>query len=168
MAATPSSLRPKASEDVLSAAYREHFEAVSHFVNRHTDDLELAREVAHDVFVDLWRALPQLDLSRPLLPWLHAVARRRALDEFRRRQSRARLVANLQPLAQCVEPGISRGALGLLDGLAGLDRLIVYRRVFLRDSFGEIARDLGVSCGSCRMRYSRAVAALREAGDERA
>jgi RNA polymerase sigma factor (sigma-70 family) len=163
---TKSGLRQGEVHDLLSAAHLEYFERLSHFIDRQINDGESARELAHEVFVELWRALPELDLSKPLLPWLLVVARRRALDEHRRRESRARLLANLAPLVKTVQQEVSPGVFGLLDSLETLDRLIVYRRVFRKDSFADIAVDLDISCGACRMRYSRAVTSLRSSEND--
>lgn len=57
---------------------------------RHLED------VAHDVFVVLYRKLDEYDRSRPLRPWIFGIAHRVASD-FRRKASHAREVPDESP-----------------------------------------------------------------------
>lgn len=60
-----------------------HYDYVYHSLRRlgvHTRDLE---DLAHDVFVEVWKNLTRYDRERPIKPWLFAFAFRFASD-FRR------------------------------------------------------------------------------------
>lgn len=60
--------------------------------DRHLED------VAHDVFVVVYRRLDDYDRARPLRPWLFGIAHRVASD-FRRRAAHAREIPDEEPAA---------------------------------------------------------------------
>jgi RNA polymerase sigma-70 factor (ECF subfamily) len=71
-------------------AFENLFERYSasllHLISRIVQDEHLAHDVLQDVFIQLYRSLPTLVLGRTLKPWLCQVARRRSIDELRRRR----------------------------------------------------------------------------------
>jgi DNA-directed RNA polymerase specialized sigma24 family protein len=54
--------------------YRAHYPAVARYGLRRLGDVDVAKELAQDVFVVLWRW--RYDVPDHALPWLYGVARR--------------------------------------------------------------------------------------------
>ena len=73
----------------MRAVYREYGRLVFAVALRALGDRGLAEEVTQQCFVKAWRASAQLDESRELGPWLVAIARRTAIDVYRRESLRA-------------------------------------------------------------------------------
>ena len=71
--------------------YEEHSERLFAVAYRLTASSADARDVLHDVFLELPRALRSFDPRRPLGPWLRGVTARAALDRVRREQRRGEI-----------------------------------------------------------------------------
>lgn len=132
-------------------------------------DLE---DLAHDVFVGAFRALPKFEVGRPIRPWLFGIAFR-VVSDYRRRArfSRETLVEDDEPLhvvdAPTPESEASRAQDRVLV-MAGLDALpLDQRAVFVAHeidgtSIPELAETLGLSINTLysRLRLARAKFAL--------
>ena len=73
----------------MRAVYREYGRLVFAVALRALGDRGLAEEVTQQCFVKAWRASAQIDENRELGPWLVAIARRTAIDVYRRESLRA-------------------------------------------------------------------------------
>src|SRR5882762_5397493 len=80
-------------ENAVRAMYREYgnlvYAVAHHALGRH----DLAEEAVQQTFVNAWRAADRFDVDRDPAPWLATIARRAAIDIYRR-ESR-RLVADV-------------------------------------------------------------------------
>lgn len=148
-------------EQLVRVQYRE----VLRFVRRRVRSAEAAQEVVQEVFEDAARALARsADQSQPSLAWLYTVARRRIVDEARRRVRTE--TASLELVADAAQPeGYGdEVARALRSGLASMpegQRLVVSGRLLQGRGFGELASDVGVSEEACRMRFMRGLQHLR-------
>lgn len=150
-------------EQLVRAQYRE----VLRFVRRRVRSVETAEEVTQEVFVDAASALARATLeAEPSLAWLYTVARRRIVDEMRRRKRRGEFLVPLE----LVEDSATVGAYGdavartLRAGLASMpegQRLVVVGRLLRGRGFAELARDLDLTEEACRMRFMRGLQHLR-------
>jgi RNA polymerase sigma-70 factor (ECF subfamily) len=151
-------------------AFRAHHRAVLSFLTRRTGDRGVAEELTQQVFL---HAVERLDPAArgeadgSLLAWLYTVAQRRFVDDLRgRRRSALRLeqLQALQPRAETREFGADvAGALkNAIMLLSDAHRAVVVAKLLEDRSFAEIAREAGVGEPAIRMRYSRALAALRD------
>jgi RNA polymerase sigma-70 factor (ECF subfamily) len=149
------------------ASVAGHYREVFRFVRRRAGSVEEAEDVTQDTFANAAAALA--DAAReapPSLAWLYTVARRRMVDEARRR-SRARTM----PLELVDEPPAQERygeavASTLRAGLAGMpegQRVVVVGRLLQGRSFAEIARELSLTEDACRMRFMRGLQHLRDA-----
>jgi RNA polymerase sigma factor (sigma-70 family) len=76
----------------LAGVYDRHADLVFGLARRVTRDEQLARDVTQEVFAHLWELPQRVDLSRGTLrSYLAVLAHRRAVDEVRRSERRARL-----------------------------------------------------------------------------
>src|SRR3954462_14952474 len=87
--------RLQAGDDLaLAAIYDRHAGLVYGLARRVTRDEQLARDITQDVFSYLWELPDRVDLSRgSVRAYLAVVTHRRAVDEVRRNERRARIEA---------------------------------------------------------------------------
>jgi RNA polymerase sigma-70 factor (ECF subfamily) len=64
---------------------REHLPAVYGYLLRFTGSKETAEDVAQETFIRAWRHWKKYDSTKPLKPWLLAIARNAALDAVRKK-----------------------------------------------------------------------------------
>jgi RNA polymerase sigma-70 factor (ECF subfamily) len=156
----------RADRDV-DGAYRELRAGVARGLARRTGSRDLAEDLTQDVFVDLLlaaRSRPPVDTRA----WLARVAQRHAADTIgarvRERAARSRLEA-CDRLLPPAGPGDAEGRLVLQACLARLSepqRRIVALRVVEGQSFAHCGARLGMSEDAARMRFGRALRALRD------
>jgi RNA polymerase sigma factor (sigma-70 family) len=75
--------------DAVREIYRSHGRLVYAVAYRVLGDRGLAEEATQQAFVKAWRAAESFDASRELGPWLAAIARRVAIDLYRRETHRS-------------------------------------------------------------------------------
>lgn len=121
---------------------------------------ELADEVVQTTMLKAWRAAASFDPSRELGPWLYAIARRVAIDVYRReKRSAADELSDDQvsvvPLSfeRTWEAWEVRTA---LDELPADERAVVRLSHFAGMTHPEIAQHLGVPVGTVKSRSNRA------------
>jgi RNA polymerase sigma factor (sigma-70 family) len=140
-------------------AFRRHYGQVYRYVRRRTGNHHRAEELTQQVFADAVASLR--DSSSPTLAWLYTVAKRRFADELRR-------AARTETL-QMADAGATRdygrdvaGALsGALTRLPNGQREVVVLKLLRGARFAEIGESLGISPEAAKMRFVRALEALR-------
>jgi RNA polymerase sigma-70 factor (ECF subfamily) len=136
-------------------------------------DAQQVEDVAQDVWVDVYRAVPRLADPAAFVPWLYRIARNRA---YRALRSRAAPTASIDDNTERVpaadegegsdEPQFTPEDAAAVH--AALDRLAPPRREvlllrFMQDlSYEQIARVVGCPVGTVRSRIHLAKRELRE------
>lgn len=144
---------------------RSQYREILRFVRRRVDSSADAEDLTQEVFASAASALERSALAAPpALGWLYTVARRRLIDETRRRSVQT-VSLELVPDPE-VESGEYDGfvAGALHAGLAQLpapQRSVVILRLLEGWSFTEISAHLGVTEEACRMRFMRGLEQLR-------
>lgn len=158
----------------VEQAYRDHVDDVFRVAYSVLRDADAASDATQDAFARAWERWDQYDRQRPLLPWLHAIVARVALDALRRRV-RWTVPALTEPTSEGApvprsrpddgDPGrivLGRRAVeAALDGLRPQARATVVLRHVYGYDYAEIASILGTSAGNVGSILSRAHAALR-------
>ena len=158
--------RDEALAEILRAYRRKVFGLAYSFVR----DRETAEDVAQEVFIKVWRALPDFDARASLSTWIYAIARNTSLSALRDRRSSGRLEDTAAP---DVEPASESGAVELGAENASLLRLIArlpdkQRQVILlfymqEQSHEEVATMLAMPVGTVKTLLHRARASLAAA-----
>lgn len=137
-------------------------------------DRTLAEEATQQAFLQAWRAASSFDLAREPGPWLYAIARRAAVDIYRKeRRHRADRLDDPEIVAL---PPSFEGMWEAWEVRRAIDRLTPDEREVVRLTFlngytqEETARHLGIPLGTVKSRAHRAhrklatlLAHLREA-----
>jgi RNA polymerase sigma-70 factor, ECF subfamily len=122
---------------------------------------DLAEEVVQVTLLNVWRSATSFDTSRELAPWVYAIARRVAVDIYRR-EKRTDLPTDMEDGALAVEPlSFERtwevwNVRWALDRLPQEERDIIRLSHLVRMTHREIADHLGVPLGTVKSRSARA------------
>lgn len=136
-----------------------HYRRLLRFVRRRVATAEDAEDLTQEVFANAAASLAYREAGSPTLAWLYTVARRRIVDEARRR-SRSQTVS----LEVVADPAASESRYGAevaraldaaLSTMPEGQRLVVLGRLIRGRSFAAIGRDLGLTEEACRMRFMR-------------
>jgi RNA polymerase sigma-70 factor, ECF subfamily len=152
--------------DAESAPACEHYGQVLRFARRRAASAADAEDVTQEVFLELAAKLAgSASTGSPTLGLLYTVARRRLVDQARRRRR-----SSVVPLEAAAEPATAHSEYGhavaraINAALAALDadqRSVVLGRLIRGASFAELAAELEISEAACRMRFMRGLARLR-------
>lgn len=118
----------------------------------------LAADATQQTFVKAWRAASTYDAERSFAPWIYAIARRTAIDIYRRR---SRLVVSDDVDVPTFPPGLET-VWEVFEVRAALDRLPDEERQVVKlshfDGFThvEIAERLDIPVGTVKSRSHRA------------
>lgn len=121
-------------------------------------DRDLAADATQQTFFKAWKAAATYDPEREFRPWIYAIARRTAIDIYRKRR---RLVPSEDVDVVFVSPGLEvtwevfevRSA---LDKLPDAERIVVQLSHLEGLTHPEIAERLGIPVGTVKSRSHRA------------
>jgi RNA polymerase sigma factor (sigma-70 family) len=149
----------------VRAVYREYGRMVYAVAHRVLGDRQMAEEATQQAFVQAWRAAASFDPGRDLGPWLATIARRTAIDVYRREARRMHdpleditasdpAIVTLPPSAEQVyDVWEVRRA---VDELPPEERDIVRLQHFDGLTHQEVADRLGIPLGTVKSRSYRA------------
>ena len=163
-------MEPEDRRDAVERAYREFSTDVYRVTYAILRDPEVAADAMHDVFGRVLEHWDEYDPQRPIRPWLHAIATRRAFDLLRWRKVRAVALPWLQAEARERERlATDRAGASSLHDRVEIElqrvepraRAALVLRHYYGYSYAEIARFVGTSPGNVGSLISRAHARLR-------
>lgn len=143
---------------------RFQYPAVLRYVRRRANSAADAEDATQEAFANAAEALARsTGAAPPMLGWLYTVARRRLIDEARRRNK------DVVPLELVRESGredeygglVARALDAALASMGEPNRHVVILRLLRGRSFAEISAELGVTEEACRMRFMRGLELLR-------
>jgi RNA polymerase sigma factor (sigma-70 family) len=151
--------------EAVRAVYRAHGRLVYSIAHKVLGDRGLSEEATQLTFLKAWRAAASVDAGRELGPWLATIARRVAIDLYRR--ERLRGGSALESIAPD-HPALSSAPVGVetvhevwevrraVDALAEDEREVVRLQHFEGLTHVQIAERLGVAVGTVKSRSFRA------------
>lgn len=153
-------------EGLAELAFRRHHAQIYRYLRRRTGDADRAEDLAQEVFADAAAALSRGDW-RPasMLAWLYTIAQRRFADEARRR----RHSCNGVPFDDFVDevpgpaygPDLARSLRESISRLSPNQQKVICMKLLRGCSFCDVASALDVSEAAAKMRFQRALSALR-------
>jgi RNA polymerase sigma-70 factor (ECF subfamily) len=151
--------------DAFAALIREHQDMVFSIAWHFFRDRDRAEELAQDVFLQLYRALCDMESAAHVTFWLRRVTSNRCIDEARRRRwnivtlDQASFVAHT---AGESDPLLDRRIHALMQRLPAQQRLAIALRYQEGLEPSEIGTLLGVPLNTVKSHLRRGLAALRE------
>jgi RNA polymerase sigma-70 factor (ECF subfamily) len=118
----------------------------------------LAADATQQTFIKAWRAASTYDPERSFGPWIYAIARRTAIDIYRKR---SRLVVSDQIEVAVLPPGLETAwevfeVRSALDRLPDEERQVIKLSHFDGLTHVEIAAQLDIPVGTVKSRSHRA------------
>jgi RNA polymerase sigma-70 factor (ECF subfamily) len=166
-------------ELALAAVYDQHAPLVYGLARRVTRDDHLAQDITQEVFTYLWELPDRVDLTRgSLRSYLAVVAHRRAVDEVRRSERRARTESAGAPPEAAAGPEVdvvdAAAQAWTKDRIAAVlaqlpeeQRAAVTLAYYDGQTYVQVARTLGIPEGTAKSRLRLALGRLRALlGDE--
>ena len=147
----------------LWTQYSPHVDAV---VRRLAGDPDLAADIAQDVWMQIFRALPSFRGDAQFGTWAHRIAVNRTLNALRKFRRLAKVEADIEDDTAAVEMDSDRAFLAASIEQAAARLPEGARTVFLlHDVEGytheDIARELGITTGASKSQLFKARAKLR-------
>lgn len=143
--------------NAAEGAFRRHYDHVYRYLRWRTHDHHRAEELTQQVFADAAASLR--DTGEPPLAWLYTVAKRRFADEARKRGAQIALAA--EPEAREYGTEVASALQTALRRLPEGQRQVVVLKLLRGARFGEIGESLGLTEAAAKMRFVRALEALR-------
>lgn len=141
---------------------------VSLLVNRQAD----VADVVNEIYVELFRCLPQYDGTRPFGAWLNGIIVRQCSNWNRRSWRLMRLmIRSRENTSEILYPGADAQLLmqeqqgelmQLVSGLPPKLRSVIVLRYYGECSYDEIASALGIPLGTAKSRHHKALRKLRQ------
>ncbi len=157
----------RGDHEAVRTLYQRYSRPVFAVAVRSLGDRLLAEEVVQQTFLNAWRAAARFDPELDPAPWLYAIARRVAVDVYRRerrhregRRDERRDGGDVMEMA--VLPVSFEGMWEIWEVRAALDRLPEEERAVIEATFFrqlthvEAAADLGIPVGTVKSRSHRA------------
>ncbi|MFB4299140.1 RNA polymerase sigma factor [Actinomadura sp. NTSP31] len=121
-----------AAEELFTALYRAHYEAVLRYALRRTDH-DAAKDVVAETFLVAWRRWAEVPNDREqALPWLYGVAGKVLAGTRRSRIRRHRLIARLSFEPRAETGDLAGGVVSVQCLLEALERLPLKDQEILR------------------------------------
>ncbi|MEO6443786.1 MAG: sigma-70 family RNA polymerase sigma factor [Gemmatimonadaceae bacterium] len=153
-------------ERAMRQLWSQHAPHIDAVVRRLVDNPEDAQDIAQDVWIQIFRALPTYRGESQFGTWAHRIAVNRTLNALRRTRRLAKLETDIDEATASVEDDSERAMLAasIQDATARLSPGA--RTVFvMHDVEGftheEIAAELGITAGGSKSQLFKARAKLR-------
>lgn len=156
---------PKLDEKTFEMLFKQHFKSMLFFAQRYLKDLDSAKEVTHDAFVNLWEKRDSIDHSKPITAYLGTIIHNRCLNHLRDNKKFDKSILVFEKLSN--EPDstsdwmISQETQKLIhaavDELPEKCREIFVLNRFEQMKYQEIANHLGISVKTVEAQMSKAL-----------
>jgi RNA polymerase sigma-70 factor (ECF subfamily) len=153
-------------ERALRALWSQHAPHIDAVVRRLAGDPDLAEDIAQEVWIQIFRALPSYRGESQFGTWAHRIAVNRTLNALRRTRRLTKIETDMDEETVSVEHGGDRAMLRSVIDAAAAQLSPGARTVFLmHDVEGytheEIAAELGITPGGSKSQLFKARAKLR-------
>src|SRR5512138_343199 len=153
-------------ERSLQALWSQHSPHIDAVIRRLVGDPDLAADIAQEVWIQIFRALPTYRGEAQFGTWAHRIAVNRTLNALRRTRRTAAMEVDVEDDSASVEPEADRAMLAASIEEAAARLSPGARTVFLlHDVEGytheEIAAQLGITAGGSKSQLFKARAKLR-------
>ena len=151
--------------------FREYFVALTYYARKFINDTDSAKEIVHQVFINIWEKREEINIDRPLRSYLYTAVHNRSLNYLRDRKrfhdedaadpALQKEFVNYDPdilEAQETEARVARAISRLPERCAEVFRLSRYEE----KKYCEIAELMNISEKTVEVQISKALKILRE------
>jgi RNA polymerase sigma-70 factor (ECF subfamily) len=151
--------------EAVRALYREYGKLVFAVAHRVLGRSDLAEEATQQTFVNAWQAADRLDFEKDPAPWLATIAKRTAIDVYRRESRRSAAALNdvsmNDPAVVTLPPEMDKldAVWRVRQAIEELpeDEAVIVRMQHLDGlTHTDIAEKLGIAVGTVKSRSHRA------------
>jgi RNA polymerase sigma-70 factor (ECF subfamily) len=147
--------------------FKAYFPALMAFSRKILGNEDDAREVVHQVFINLWERRSEIDLSTSLKSYLFTAVNNRSLNVIRDRKKFSSeevpdLAENWDVSAELESMELEERIREAISGLPERCRVIFELNRFEGLSYGDIAKELDISIKTVENQMSKALKILRE------
>lgn len=155
-------------------AFRELVERygprLTYYVRKICSRRDSVDDLVQDVWLDVMRQLPRLQVANSFVPWLYRIARGHAMLAIRRRERLPISIEELDPVDGIDEPTFTPDDIEaihvLLDELEPTQREVLVLKYLEELSYEEIGEVIGCPTGTVRSRLHYAKRELRRLVDQ--
>lgn len=135
------------------------------------DDLDVAKDIVHNVFLNLWNKREEVDWSAPIKPYLFKAVHNRCLNQLRDSKRIVRHELDIEPEAIpdyvesrdfLEESELEKRIANAIDSLPEKCRRIFRLSRFEGKKYSEIAETEGISVKTVEDQMSKALRILRD------
>lgn len=145
--------------DAVRALYRAYARPIFTVAYGALGDRSLAEEAVQLTFTKAWKSAERFDTSKEIAPWLYTIARRVAVDLYRRerRHESSDLTQDIAVMPPSFEGMWEAWEVrAALDKLPPEERTIIHATHYQQLTMTEAAAQLGVPVGTIKSRSHRA------------
>lgn len=153
--------------DSFGQVYDRHIRTIYNFIFYKVFDKEIAEDLTSQTFFKALKNISSVDPERPILSWLYKIAQNSVLDHYRSARQAEYIddywdIGGDEDLVKDLdaETDIIR-VKKYLKKLSGVERDMIFMRVWQELPYQVISEIIGKSEASCKMMYSRALKKLK-------
>ncbi len=171
MAAKERDIEIKLDKRAFEELFRSFFPSLVLFAQKYLPDQDTAKEIVHNVFINLWEKRQQVDTSSPLKSYLFTSVHNRCLNYIRDQKKFDKDENRFQRLDSAEfsdgvdlleEQELEQQIYDALQALPEKCREIFMMNRFEGLKYAEIAEKLGISVKTVESQMSKALKILRE------
>ena len=147
--------------------FRTHFIGLTYFARKIVEDMDGAKDIVHQVYINLWEKKNEIDLGTPLKSYLYTSVRNRCMNYIRDRKK-----FSTNEIPEIEESIDSENVLEYKETEARIQQAInelpeKCREIFLMNRYdglryNEVAAELNLSVKTVEAQMSKALKLLRE------
>lgn len=156
----------KGDERAMRTLWEQHSQRIDAVVLRLVGDPDQAADIAQEVWIQIFRALPSYRGDSLFSTWAHRIAVNRTLNALRKIRRAAAVEVAIEEESACSDEDPDRGFLAesIEDAARRLSpgaRTVFYLHDVEGYTHEEIARELGITAGGSKSQLFKARAKLR-------
>ncbi|MFW5886373.1 MAG: RNA polymerase sigma-70 factor [Bacteroidota bacterium] len=150
--------------------FRNHFVSLCQFALKYVHDLDTAKEIVHDCFINLWEKRETIDTSKPVKSYLSTSVYNRCLNYIRDNKKMDRDESHFQNLDngasdhgdKLMEKELEEKIERVIESLPDACKTVFKMNRFDGLKYSEIAGKLNISVKTVESHMSKALKVLRE------
>ncbi|NOZ45345.1 MAG: RNA polymerase sigma-70 factor [Chlorobi bacterium] len=158
-------------EPQFEKIFKTHFQSLCYYANTFLKDLDNAKEIVHDVFINFWEKREKIDINKPIKAYLYTSVHNRCLNYIRDHKKFNYSIERIEDLNvnSAIEQSdtliveeIKQKINEILEMLPEKARKIFELSRFEGLKYQEIADELGISVKTVEANMSKALKLFRE------